>query len=178
MDWTKLPEPPARPPWTVLGLGNPVVGDDAAGLHVIDWLREHLPSALSPQVELQTCTRGGFELIDMLNGYERAIIADCLSFPEPVPGKIHRLSLDDVGGSSRLVGGHELSLAQAFAFTKRLSIPMPGQVEILGIEGGALDEFTEMLSPPVAAAVEETGQRILSLLHDWASEPVASETAT
>ena len=57
--------------------------------------------------------RGGFEFIDLLQGYERAIIVDCLEEPGTTPGTIRRLTPDKLAGSSRLTGMHGMSLKVA-----------------------------------------------------------------
>ncbi len=53
----------------VLGLGNPLLGDDAVGLRVAASLRGRLP----PDVELDEDYCGGLRLMERLAGYDRAV---------------------------------------------------------------------------------------------------------
>ncbi len=122
----------------VLGLGNPVLRDDGVGLAVVSALRQLLQAAPIPGVDVLASTRAGFELIDLLRGYRRAILVDCLALPEPQPGRVRRLALDDVAGSSRLVNAHEVSVGVAFRLAERMGIPMPAEVEILAVEAVVL----------------------------------------
>ena len=148
----------------VLGLGNPVLSDDAVGLKVVERFRELLAERPLQEVDVSCSMRGGLDLLDLLGGYARAVIVDALTLPEPSPGRVHELDLSSVAGMVRLVGSHEISVSQAFQLAARFDIPMPGEVVIFGIEAGEVLEFSEELTPPVARAVEPLARRIHSLL--------------
>lgn len=144
----------------VLGLGNPILSDDAVGLVVAAELERRLDAEPLPGVAVRTTARGGFELIDLLAGTDRVILVDCLTVPDPAPGRIRRLGLDDVSGSARLVGGHELSVGAAFQLAAQAAIPMPRDVIIYAVEAGDATTFAEALTPAVAAAAAELAERI------------------
>jgi len=137
----------------VLGLGNPVRYDDAVGLRVAEAVERLLEDEPVPGVTVMTSTRAGFELIDLLAGASRAIIVDCLVVSDPVPGRIRRLTLDDVAGAARLVGAHDIPLAGAFDLARTLGVSMPQRVEICAVEAADTDRLEEAMSPGVAAAV-------------------------
>jgi hydrogenase maturation protease len=137
----------------VLGLGNPVLCDDRVGLAVVAELHKLLVRDPLPGVDVLASTRGGFELIDLLRGYARVILVDCLVLPDPVPGRVRRLSLTDVSGSTRLVNAHEVSVGVAFQLAERLGIHMPTEVEILAIEAADTCTIAEGMTPAVQAAV-------------------------
>jgi len=161
----------------VLGLGNPVLSDDAVGLAVVSALRKLLITAPIPGVDVLASTRAGFELIDLLRDYGRAILVDCLAIPDPRPGSVRRLALDDVAGSSRLVNAHELSVGVAFQLAERMGIPMPSEVEILAIEAADTCTIFEGLTPAVEAAVVPLSREIYEDLKRRApaDEPPDSE---
>ena len=150
----------------VLGLGNPVLSDDGVGLAVAAEVKRLLAEEPIPGVDVLASTRAGFELIDLLRGYARAIIVDCLTLPDPVPGRVRRLGLDDVAGSSRLINAHEISVAVAFRLAQQLAIPMPGEVEILAVEAEDTTTLNEGLTPAVAAAVAPLAQAIYEELRE------------
>ena len=137
----------------LVGMGNPVRGDDAAGLRVAEAVESLLAASPIPGARVVTTTRGGFELIDLLEGADRAIVVDCLELPDARPGRVRRLSLTDVSGAARLVGSHDIGLAAAIELGRMLGVPMPAQVEILGIEATVGDDIQEGLSPEVEAAI-------------------------
>ena len=148
----------------VLGMGNPVVSDDRVGLAVAEELRRVLDQEPIDGVTVLESTRGGFELIDLLSGFAAAIIIDCLTLPEPSPGRVRRLSLDNVSGSARLVNAHEISITQAFQLAAKMGIDMPQSVEIFAIEGGDTSTISEEMTPAVAAAVEPLAREIHALI--------------
>jgi len=161
---TPPPPPPKLVPASnrtvVLGLGNPVLCDDGVGLAVVSALRQLLKAAPIPGVDVLASTRAGFELIDLLRDYHRAILVDCLALPDPQPGRVRRLGLDDVAGSSRLVNVHELSVGVAFQLAERMGIRMPTEVEILAVEAADTCTIFEGLTPAVAAAVDPLSREI------------------
>jgi hydrogenase maturation protease len=161
----------------VLGLGNPVLSDDGVGLAVVAALRRMLTAAPIPGVDILASTRAGFELIDLLRDYGRAILVDCVTMPDPRPGTVRRLSLDDVAGSSRLVNVHELSVGVAFQLAERMGIRMPTQVEILAVEAADTLTIAESLTPAVQAAVDPLAREIYEDLkrHAPATEPPDTE---
>lgn len=144
----------------VLGLGNPVVGDDRVGLAVAHEVSRLLDESPVPGVTVLESMRGGFELLDLLSGYDRAVIVDCMVSPDPCPGRVHRLSLDHVEGSVRLLNAHELGIHDVFRFARELNMPMPRDVEIIGIEGQEMGMLTEQMSPVVEAVVEKLAREI------------------
>lgn len=144
----------------LLGLGNPVLSDDAVGLAVAAEVRRLLAERPIPGVDVLASTRAGFELIDLLQGYRRAVIVDCLAQPEPIPGRVRRLQLHDVAGSARLVSAHEISLDVAFRLAEQMGISMPAEVEILAVEGADLTTVSEAMTPAVQAAVGPLAQEI------------------
>ena len=154
----------------VLGLGNPVVSDDRVGLAVGEELRRLLQESPIENVAVIESTRGGFELIELLSGYSRAVIIDCLTLPHPSPGRVRRLSLDSVAGSARLINAHEISIGEAFDLAGRLGIQMPRTIEILAVEGGDTSTISEEMTPPVAAAVAPLARQIHAMLAAHASE--------
>ena len=161
----------------VLGLGNPVLSDDGVGLAVVAALRRLLRADPIPGVDVLASTRAGFELIDLLRDYGRAVLVDCLTLPEPQPGRVRRLGLDDFAGSSRLVNVHELSVGLAFQLAERMGIRMPTQVEILAVEAADTLTIAESLTPTVQAAVDPLAHEIYEDLKRRApaTEPPDSE---
>ncbi len=160
----------------VLALGNPVLSDDAVGLHVADALRAMLHARPLRDVQVLKSQRAGFELVEMLPGYDRAIIVDAVLADEPVPGRVRELSLEDLSGSRRLINAHEISLPTALEMGRRLGLSMPDEVELIAIEAIDLYTMGTTMSAPVRAAVQPVAERIyarLASLH----EPMSAEEA-
>lgn len=166
-----------RPPAiVVLGLGNPVLRDDAVGLRVAAALASLLEADPIEGVRVATSTRGGFELIDLLAGVQEAIIVDCVTGSASEPGVIRHLTLQEVAGSARLVGAHDISVATAFDLAGELGIEMPASVEIIGVEGADTLTVSEDLTPQVEAAVGVLARELHALLRRRASCRAITET--
>ncbi len=148
----------------VLGLGNPILKDDAVGLKVIEELDRILTAEPHPGVELLTSQRAGFEVIDRLSGYDEVIIVDAFQAPDTRPGRIRQVEMSQISGSARLMSVHEIGLEAAFELARTLDIPMPGRVSIIGIEADDVYEFGEEMSPDVAAAVGPVVEDIIARL--------------
>jgi hydrogenase maturation protease len=118
-------------------------------------------------VTVLTSTRAGFELIHLLAGFTHALIIDCLQLPEPFPGRIQQLNLNRLSGSTRLVGVHDLSVADAFSLATVLGTKMPGIVEIYAVEGGDMLSLCEEMTPAVAAAVAPLARSVFARAGEW-----------
>ena len=160
--------PPHSRRTAVLGLGNPVLSDDAVGLRVVERLRAILEAEPVPGVDVLASTRAGFELIDMLQGYDRAVIVDAIEMPDPRPGRIRSLDLGNFAGSARLNSAHEIDVATAFELARKMGIPMPAEIEILAVEAKDVRTLSETLGPEVEAAVEPLAREIHARLRERA----------
>ena len=144
----------------VLGLGNPVLTDDAVGLKVVEALERLLEAQPVPGVAVLASTRAGFELIDMLQGFRHALIVDALELPEPRAGHVQLLDMANVAGSARLNMMHEISITAAFELAAKLGIAMPEKVEIYAVEAADTRTLSEELTAEVAAAVEPLAEQL------------------
>jgi hydrogenase maturation protease len=176
-DQAQKREPALSGRTVVLGLGNPVLRDDGVGLAVATELKRLLAEAPVRGVDVLASTRAGFELIDLLRGYTRAIIVDCIVLPDPQPGRVCRLTLDDVSGCARLVNAHEMSVGTAFRLAEQMGIPMPVEVEIIAVEAGDTSTIAEGLSPAVQATVGPLSREIHESLkrNELATDPPDTE---
>ncbi|NLW25048.1 MAG: hydrogenase maturation protease [Clostridia bacterium] len=58
----------------VIGLGNPILTDDGVGNRIA----QNLQKLVSPEVEVVEASLAGFNLIDLVAGYEKAILIDAV----------------------------------------------------------------------------------------------------
>ncbi len=144
----------------VVGLGNPLLADDAAGLAVADELDRLLAARPIPGVTVTRSFRGGLELLDLVAGFDQAVLIDALVRDHPVPGRVHELDAAGTAGSARLVGSHEVDLTTALEVGRRAGLAMPDEVRVVGIEAADVLSFREQLSSAVAEAVREVARRL------------------
>lgn len=127
----------------LIGLGNELRGDDAAGLLVA---RAARPTRAG-RVEVLEWTREPVDLVALWEGAEAVVLVDAAA-PAGEPGRLHRFELGAeplpaaLGGPST----HALGLAEAVELARSLD-RLPGRLLVLAIEG----ERFELGAEPTAA---------------------------
>lgn len=142
-----------RPSTLVVALGNPILGDDGVGWHVLDALRDRLgPDA---GIELDRLSVGGVALMERLVGYRRAVIVDAILGDADPPGTTWCRPIDAVvtRTASHLDSSHDAPLPAALLAGRALGARLPEQILVVGVAIARADVFGESLSQPVAAAV-------------------------
>ena len=158
----------------VLGLGNPIRGDDGVGWRVIEAVKDNLVKAfgkplqgLRENVEVDALAGGGLNLMERLVDYDRAILVDAMqSGKEPGSVWVFPLEALDNPSAGHLGSTHETNLLTALEVGRRLGANLPpvGGVMVVAIEAQPVFEFSEELSPPVARAVPEAVEKVMNLL--------------
>ena len=149
----------------VIGLGNPILGDDGVGWKVV----EEVKSAINHQlpVEIDTAALGGLSLMERLIGYERVIIVDSMETGSSPVGSVSVFPLaslpDPMAGHS--ASAHDATLITALRTAEQLGADIPRKIDIVAIEANNVYNFSEELSHPVAAAVPLAVEKVLELLN-------------
>ncbi len=151
----------------VLGIGNEIRGDDGVGIHVARRVAELLPAAWNGRVDVDEACTGGFELVDFLRGYERAVIADAIQTEGGAPGTVYRFDAAALRLTAHLGHSHGVNLGGALAVLEALELGAPEDVAVVAVEAAELNEFTEEMTPAVAAAVEEAAAAVLDEVKSW-----------
>jgi hydrogenase maturation protease len=146
----------------VLGLGNPLVSDDSAGLRVAAELKTRL--AHRPDVEVDEDFWGGLRLMERMIGYDRAIVVDAVCSGAP-PGTIHHLTPGSLP-TQRSASAHDVDLPTALLFGREAGMCLPADEDILlvGIEAEDVVNFSENCTPAVQAALAEAVRSVLAAL--------------
>jgi hydrogenase maturation protease len=147
----------------VVGIGNPILGDDGVGWVVAEEVKKLLPPDSS--VDVDCLSLGGISLMERLIGYERAILIDALESDEK-PGSIRVSELDSVPDYSafHISSAHDTSLQNAMKLGRGLGVELPEEVIVVGIAAGHVYDFSEELSPPVEAAIPKATQIVVDLV--------------
>jgi hydrogenase maturation protease len=138
----------------VVGIGQSMRGDDAAGLEVVRLWREHFPeSAAQAQVELSELP--GLGLLEMLEGTDTAVLVDAVQASNP-PGSILRLGPDELAGFLPETGSaHGWGVAETLQMGRSLySWLEKRRIILIGIVGKDFDLGKE-LSPEVRRALTQ-----------------------
>jgi len=144
----------------IIGLGNPLLGDDGVGWRVAEQVRELC------EVDLDCLSVGGLSLMERLVGYDRAVLIDAITTGKQPTGSVSLYKLEDLPDLSAGHTGsaHDTSLQNALKLGQSMGVQLPTEVVIVGIEAQSVYEFSEVLSPPVAAAIPQAVQMVMELL--------------
>jgi len=145
----------------VLGLGNPILTDDAVGMIVAEEVGRRLDRE---DVVVSQASVGGLGLLELVVGYDKVILVDAIRTESGVPGRVHRLSPDQFHGNLRAASTHDVTFATALELGRRLSKEIPKEIVILAVEAADTETFGEELTPAVAAAVPEVVDLVLQEL--------------
>ena len=147
----------------VLGLGNPICGDDGVGIRIAEALKDKVAD---PQVEVAETTAAGLSLLDLMAGYQRIIIIDAIRTRNGVPGQVYRLGPDDLPCPLHCATLHDVDLATALELGRRLGMEMPREVTIFAVEVADTTTFLEGCTPDVERAVPEVASLVLQELEN------------
>lgn len=155
----------------VLGLGNPLRGDDGVGAAVIERLRD--AADLPRGVDLVEGGTPGLEIVLMLEGHRRALVVDAADMGRQ-SGEWQRFRWDEValgsGDLHQLGVIHAAGLAEALKLGEALGV-LPAEVVIYGVQPLVIG-WEPGLSAPVEAAIPGV---CAAILHELAGLPPAPE---
>jgi hydrogenase maturation protease len=149
----------------LLGLGNPILSDDAIGVRAAEAVQAALPQDAKVDVE-EACV-GGLSLMERMVGYDRAILIDALCLGEAPVGTVRRLSmqtLTELSPTQHSASAHDTNLATALATGRRMGLALPQSVVIFAVEVENVLDFGEELTPAVAQALPEVTAAVLAEL--------------
>ncbi|MCX7022243.1 MAG: hydrogenase maturation protease [bacterium] len=136
----------------IVGLGNPMMSDDAVGILVARGLHARLNN---PDVELREASVAGIELMELLVGYDRAIIVDAAQTDDGRPGDWYRLDTQQEVAGELPQSSHRFGVFEGLELGRRLGLDMPEEIRIYAVEAPDPFTFGEGLSPALAAALPE-----------------------
>ncbi len=143
----------------IIGMGNPIVSDDAVGVLLATDLKRSLAAvgvagaastatagelggppaagharghgrATEAVDVVEECACGGLSLLDMVVGYDRLIVLDAIKTRGGVPGTWFELTAGDLRETLHLRNVHDVNLATALALGRRLGLQVPEDAQV------------------------------------------------
>ena len=150
----------------IVGLGNPMLGDDGVAWRVVEEVRRNLPAGAP--VDVKFLSVGGMALMENLIGYERAILVDALKTRDTPAGSISVFCLNDLPHYSayHVASRGDLPLLQAMELGRAMGAHLPLDVRVVGVMVEHVFEFGESLSPPIQRVVPCVARIVCSLLEE------------
>jgi len=153
----------------VIGIGQSLRGDDAAGLDAVHrWQKEYPETANRPEVHAEASELPGLALIDLLNDMDAAVIVDAVK-SSARPGTIHRLSADDLSAfTPDAQSAHGWGVAETLQLGRKLDPTLEKlPIRLVGIEaeqmamGTGLSQNVAEAIPALCRTIEDEVQTFL-----------------
>lgn len=141
----------------VVGIGNPILTDDAVGLVVARRVHELLDL---PGLELRELCAGGVELMEVIFGFRAAVIIDAIMTRRGEPGTLYRIDITQANPAFRAGASHEIGLVEGLELGRRLGMAVPDHVRLFAVEVSDPLSFGSRMSEAVAKAVPEAAAAI------------------
>jgi len=152
----------------VIGLGNPILTDDGVGVKVAYEVAARLEGKIPTNLTITEASVGGLRLMELLEGYDRAIIIDAIQTHNGhQPGEILKMDLDDlrsISPTQHSASAHDTSLITALDAGKLLGMKLPEEVAIFAVEVVNILDFCEQATPDVAKAIPKVVEMVLEIL--------------
>lgn len=147
----------------VLGLGNPLMGDDRVGLTALNHLEDEW--FIPREVTFVDGGTWGMTLLPVVESADRLLVLDAIDIGTS-PGTIVRLDGADI---PRVLGQklspHQIDLREVLALAE-LRGSLPRELLALGIQPQRIELLTE-LSPAVEARLPDLVQLAAAALREW-----------
>ena len=147
----------------ILGLGNPIIGDDGVGFRVIEAL-QNLPQRKDTTIIASDVS--GLAILDYLVDYDEAIIIDAIQTIGGKHGDIYRLIPDDFRVTKHSASPHDVDFPTALEIGKILKLKLPRKISIIAIEIPDAYEFSQELTSEVSDAVPLAAQMARDILNE------------
>jgi len=145
----------------VLGLGNPILSDDGAGIRVAQEVGKQLND---PQITVSETSAAGLSLLDSIVGYDKVIIIDAIQTKKGQAGQIYRMKSEDFSFAKHFSSPHQTNLVTALELGKMLGLVMPQKITIFAVEAKDIASFSEKCTPEVERAIPEAVKMVLDEL--------------
>jgi len=157
----------ALPLTLVIGLGNPILGDDGLGWCVVKSVEQSYKELLeaqpknhigaNDQIQFEYLSLGGLSLMEHMVGFDRVILVDAITTGKDSIGTVHICDMDVFPNYAvnHLSSAHDTTLHQALQIGKAMGAKTPDKIYVVTIEANITYEFSEDISQPILAAIPE-----------------------
>lgn len=153
----------------ILGIGQSLRGDDAAGLEAVQlWQTQNPDSAVRVKVEFSELP--GLALLELLEGIDAAVLVDAVQ-GSLVPGTILRLGPDELAGfTADAVSAHGWGVAETLQLGQSIYPSLKKcRITLIGIAGKDFHMGTGT-GPDVRAVIEKAADMIEREIQDFLKE--------
>ena len=145
----------------VIGLGSPIMCDDAVGLRV----SEAIDALGMDDVDCFQEAIGGLDILPVIHGYSHAIVVDAIQTGEYGPGTVLLFRESDFDEVITDAATHDVNLPTAIKIGRKMDPEiMPETISFVAVEVQDIKTVTETMTPEVEAAVDSAKAAVLHLI--------------
>lgn len=136
----------------VLGIGNPILGDDGIGFHIAQELAKEIKDE---NIEVKDTSVNGLNLLELITGYDKLIVIDAIMTEDEKVGEIYKLKPENIGEPAcSITLLHHLNLNTMIEIGKKLfPKEMPEEVIVFAIGTQQVTKVTEEMTGKVKEAI-------------------------
>lgn len=154
-------------PLLVVGLGSPIMSDDAVGLVVA----QKVEDMGMPDVDVAMEAIGGLDIIPVIRGYRDVVIVDAIQTQQYDPGTVMIFDPEDFEPTIVPASAHDVNLATAMKIGRDTEPEnMPDRVKFVAIEAADLVTVHEGMTPAVDATVDNAVDAVLHYLDEFRNQ--------
>ncbi|HEY3419343.1 MAG TPA: hydrogenase maturation protease [Methanomassiliicoccales archaeon] len=145
----------------VLGIGSPIVTDDAIGFRIVDQLR----TMALKDVDLEEASTSGLDLIEMMLDYQLVIVVDAIVTTNYAPGTVMVLGEESFHATIHGTNPHEVNVGTALELGRKLEPErMPREIFFVAVEVNDVWTVGDTMTPEVEESLPEAVQTVLDLI--------------
>jgi hydrogenase maturation protease len=157
----------------VLGIGNPLVGDEGVGPRVAERLMERyrFPS----NVEVMDAGTIGLGMLEIFRRTDVCVVVDAVDGTDEPPGTIVTMTPDEMAPNQVLHSLHDMRLADVLQAADFAGV-LP-EVRFLGVQIERMETLVTELTPAVEAVLPQVEVEVLRILSEFGvtAEPTRRE---
>jgi hydrogenase maturation protease len=115
----------------IVGIGSAVLGDSGIGLRLVDDLHQDLGET---DYDYQSIFKGGWEMLEVYEGYRNVVIIDSIVTGKFECGHIHFMNEGSYMETRNLSSSHDLDFKETLLFGRELGLRLPENIEIIAVE--------------------------------------------
>jgi hydrogenase maturation protease len=154
------------PETVVIGVGNPLMGDDGLGIAALEHLRDRW--RFEPHVDLLDGGTWGLNLLPHVEGARRVLFIDAINV-DAEPGTLVELEREDIPRFlARKLSPHQIDVKEVLALAE-LRGTLPEEFVAIGLQPDSV-EMRVSLSPALASRLGDLVACVIRRLETWGYE--------
>jgi hydrogenase maturation protease len=135
-------------------------------------LARELPRLSPPHpVEIREFVGSPLDLLSELDGYRELVLIDAIVTRRMAVGDVALFREEEIVEFAKAQYVHGLNLAEVIALSRRLDLPFPERILLIGIEVGDVGKFGDRLDPDLEKRLEDIHTAVRDAAAEFLKDP-------